>query len=443
MSDALVIRTMDRYKEFLVPGGRFDQIKEHIAKNATAGDINSLFFPSPTALFGIYPKWMYDLDLEIQPWLHGEPYGVDLTWVQKFREAVDKTNYKSQPGRAKVLFVLHTMKQEMIDQARDKYKRHLLQCIIDETRMTSEEAESEVYNDKVLGPNGRIKRIVKHGLRDIVDLSDVDCKNYEWLYLKPKGVTEEDLKAFRKAYHLGEFKGRTACSYAIECFKDKGLRAAEGAVGRKLVEELIRSRPAKYPWSDEKRRCNDIFVEATVMSPPDSVIVFLDTPDLYTTTRLLAAGISLDRMVCPQMDIVEYRKMKVWPHVVNQSLRNVLLDWGADKHIGALWMDYYSTWSGTNECCPEDDMWSLARRRLLAEGTTVCLTLSCRGITDVRADRISDKVKSILSRREEGVVCKGLQSLCYNPSMRFWEFKMQASGGVKRSREESELMVLD
>jgi hypothetical protein len=83
-----------------------------------------------------------------------------------------------------------------------------------------------------------------------------------------------------------------------------------------LIERLAKHQAqqqqrGKFPadvreHDEDKQWCNARFVEAAAAAAQKGYVVFLDSPALTTTLKLLEAGVPLDRMLVPQFDAEEY-----------------------------------------------------------------------------------------------------------------------------------------
>jgi hypothetical protein len=160
-----------------------------------------------------------------------------------------------------------------------------------------------------------------------------------------------------------------------------------GLSREELIQRLTKHQQrvrGKYPAEAreddaDKLWCNTKFVEAASASS-DGLVVFLDSPALYTTRRLIDAGISLDRMVCPQLDADEYEAMKDWPHVRAGSLRSVI-DTLEPGSVSVIWADYCCTWGGNDQVRPRRDMQLLVGRGILCAGGAVFVTTTLQHVS--------------------------------------------------------------
>lgn len=172
---------------------------------------------------------------------------------------------------------------------------------------------------------------------------------------------------------------------------DKNPRAKFATMSReelinKLATQAERTR-GKFPSDrraddDAKVFCNEAFV-AAASSQTDGLVVCLDSPAMFITLKLVEAGVSLDRMVCPQFDADEYEEMKEWPHVRPGSLR-VFLEEATPSSISSLWMDYCASWEGNENVRPREDARLLLERGVIKPGGWVGVTVCMQRIDSSR-----------------------------------------------------------
>jgi len=143
----------------------------------------------------------------------------------------------------------------------------------------------------------------------------------------------------------------------------------------------------------DKQRCNDDFSAAALAT--QGLIVFLDSPAMFTTKYLLEKGVPLDRMVVPQFDTKEYEEMKAWLHVQPGSLRSVLESL-EEETIGSIWMDYCCTWEGNQYISPKEDLELLVNRSLVKEGGCVVLTVTMQRVPTTKRLEDMHEIREIM-----------------------------------------------
>jgi hypothetical protein len=355
-------------------GGFIERLYKHLGEPVDT----KLFLPSPNAVIPCHYE-MYLFDLRVWKWLHGHDLPPNATSEDRKRF---RRGFRERTGnRDWCIRFFQDLDARPLNDALEEEDRIMKKRKLDEIEALYVPPTHPQYLERVMGPNGYVSTMLSWWERT-APIKDVDI--YRVLNGANAGLEERDLHDLREAISRGDFIDSRAIRNAIAHRLDPGLGLGETYVGQRVIENLIRERElstSEYEKNGKKKWCNDRFALAATMAPITSRIVFFDTPRLYTTTKLLAAGITLDRMVCVEMDAYSANKMRDWPHVVNMTFREYLYSHHETGTVGALWLDYFCTWEGNQVVSPRRDMDLLMEKLVLspAPQTAVFLTVSKRG----------------------------------------------------------------